>query len=460
MSNPELDRLAEARCQTRHWRRWGPYLSDRQWGTVREDYSADNNPWEHVTHDMARSYAYRWGEDGIAGISDNHQRLCFALTLWNGKDPILKERLFGLGNPEGNHGEAVKECYWHLEGTPTHSYLRFLYRYPQAPFPYDTLVKENARRSRHEPAFSLIDTGVFDENRFFDVHIEYAKAGAEDLRAKITIRNCGPDTTRLHVLPTLWFRNDWRWEGLSKPEIREAGPNRLRAEHRELGLRYLKYEGEPKILFTENESNWRELRGEPNEVPHVKDAFHRLLVHGEHDAVSPGSGSKCALWYELELAAGEERVLSFRLCDSPGDGEGSEEVFERRKAEAETFYESILSTQASPQVQNIQRKALAGLMWSKQWYHYIVDQWIDGDPGVPKPPRERLHGLDNKDWRHLYSEDILCMPDTWEYPWFAVWDSAFHAVTMALVDPQFRQAPTYAADAGVVYASQRPDASL
>lgn len=440
MSNPEQQRLVQALSKAKHWRRWGPYLAEREWGTVREDYSAEGEAWRYVTHDMAWSYAYRWGEDGIAGLCDNHQRLCFAVALWNGKDPILKERLFGLSNPEGNHGEDVKECYWHLDNTPTHSYMRYLYRYPQAEFPYHALVAENARRGPHEPEFELTDTGVFAESRYFDVEVEYAKADADDVLARIRITNRGPDEAELHAIPTLWFRNEWRWRaGRPRPSIVPADENTVIADHATLGWRYLQASGAPELLFTENDSNNARLFKARNTSLYVKDAFHRYLIRGESEAVARDGGTKCGFLYRFDVPSGQTVEIRFRLHDysghAPVDGPEFDSIFDARKREADAFYSETLPRSLSEENQTLARHAFAGLLWSKQWYHYVIEDWLKGDPAMPAPPKVRARGR-NADWTHLYNEDVLVMPDTWEYPWYAVWDSAFHAVTLALVDPE------------------------
>jgi hypothetical protein len=438
----EETRLVEARGRRVHWYRWGPYVSERQWGTVREDYSADGSAWEYLPHDHARSRAYRWGEDGIAGISDNHQRLCFAIAVWNGVDSILKERLFGLSGPQGNHGEDVKERYFHLDNTPSHAYMEYLYVYPQRAFPYDDLVKENARRGKADGEYELDDTHVFDGGRYFDVMVRYAKAGPEDILVRIAVRNRGPERATLHVLPTLWFRNTWTWHpGVPKPLLGEVEPGVVEATHPTLGRRYLHCKDPREVLFTENESNAERLWGAPNASPFVKDAFHTYLVDGREDAVNRQStGTKCAAHYVLDLAAGEERVVQLRLTDradiSQPFGDGFDETFAARLREADEFYARINPFETSAPRRALQRRAFAGLLWSKQYYRYIVKDWLDGDPGAPPPPEERKHGR-NHEWLHVHTDDILAMPDKWEYPWFASWDLAFHVVPLAMIDPEF-----------------------
>ncbi len=437
--NREKERILETAAKKVHWRRWGPYLADRQWGTVREDYSQDGDAWSFVSHAMAPAYAYRWGEDGLGGISDNHQRLCFGLALWNGQDPILKERLFGLTNPQGNHGEDVKEYYWHLDSTPTHSYMSFLYRYPQQEFPYALLIEENASRSRHEREFELLDTGVFAGNRFFDARIEYAKNTHEDILIQIRVTNRAPVAAPLWLIPQLWFRNDWSWKPRAPaPLVSKQGNRSLRMHHRTLGTRFLGFSGDPDVRFTENLSNLKKLYGADNPSPYCKDAFHRYLIDGEKAVVKSESGTKAGLFYSLQLPPREEIVIRLRLSDGEShlalNAGDFDQVFEDRRREADEFYADLAPAHASPQTKAIQRRAFAGLLWSKQWYHYVVEDWLQGDPAQPPPPPSRLKGR-NANWLHLYNDDVLCMPDAWEYPWYAVWDSAFHAIAEAAIDP-------------------------
>jgi len=443
--DPERKRLRQIQTDHGSWKLWGPYLSDRQWGTVREDYSPDGAAWDYFPHDHARSRAYRWGEDGLLGICDEEERLCFALTVWNGVDPILKERLFGLAGPEGNHGEDVKECYYFLDNIPTHSYMRALYKYPQRAFPYAQLVHENQRRGRQEPEYELRDTDVFDEHRYFDVFIEYAKASPDDICIHITVSNRGPDAANLDLLPTLWFRNDWAWDrGGVKPDIRsEAGVHddlrRIATNHARLGEYWLHMEGTPKLLFTENESNVQRLWGAPNTQPYVKDGFHRAIIDHQADAVCPdGHGTKAAAQYTLSVAPGGCESVHLRLSrtrmERPFDH--IDEVFTTRRMEADAFYAGLGDEHLSEDAKLIQRQAFAGLLWSKQFYHFNVNDWLEGDPAMPPPPPQRKHGRDSG-WRHFNSHDILAMPDTWEYPWFAAWDLAFHCIPLALIDPAF-----------------------
>ena len=451
MTTHEQNRLDEAREGKIDWKKWGPYLSERQWGTVREDYSENGDAWNFFTHDQARSRAYRWGEDGLAGISDDKQRLCFALALWNGKDPILKERLFGLTNSEGNHGEDVKEYYFYLDSTPTHSYLKYLYKYPQAAFPYADLVKTNARRSREEFEYELLDTGVFNDDRYFDVFVEYAKAGAEDLLVKITVANRGPDAAELHVLPTLWFRNDWSaWiapsnRAAQKPSLRQiaapAGASAVAAAHSLLGEFTLFCEGDVPLLFTENETNHERLFGQKNESAHVKDGINDYVVDGSQDAVDPGNqGTKVASHHKVTVGAGQATVIRLRLSKSDANqktpfGSEFEETFAARRREADEFYKSVTPSSASEDAANVMRQALAGMLWSKQFYFFDGDNWLDEHRSNPLHTGYRQ--ARNSEWFHMLNEDIISMPDKWEYPWYAAWDLAFHTLPISIVDPDF-----------------------
>ncbi len=445
----EEQRLLESHKRSRYWRRWGAYLSDREWGTVREDYSADGSAWEYLPHDHARSRAYRWAEDGIGGICDGHQKICFALALWNRRDPILKERFYGLSGNEGNHGEDVKECYFYLDATPTHSYLKMLYKYPQAEFPYTHLREENARRSKQDPEFELIDTGIFDQNRYFDVFIEYAKATPEDILIRITAWNRGPEKASLDLLPTLWCRNTWSWEPhLPRPKIwRQPDAKGFRViglQDEHYGKRWLIAQGAPETLFTDNETNFQRLFGVANTSPYVKDAFHEYLIHGSKEAVNPeGTGTKAAALYRLDIAPGDSAKLYLRLTDEdpttiPGGpfDKSFDDTFTARIADADEFYEKRIPGHRSEDAVRVQRQAYAGLLWSKQFYHYDVKTWLDGDPGQRPPPSARLHGRNHK-WTNLYNDDVLSVPDKWEFPWYASWDMAFHCVTMATIDPEF-----------------------
>jgi len=442
----EQARMEEDRLHRAHWNRWGPYLSERAWCTVREDYSPDGSVWEYFTHEQARSRTYRWNEDGLAGICDRHQRICFAIALWNGRDPFLKERLFGLTGPEGNHGEDVKECYFYLDNTPTHSYMKCLYKYPQAEFPYQRLREENGRRSRLDPEYELIDTGVFAENRYFDVFVEYAKAAPDDIPIRITVFNRGPETATLHVLPTIWFRNTWRWGGgevekVEKPELRKGeAPGLIELDEPYYGRRRLYCNGEPELLFTDNETNCAELWGTLNPWPFAKDGIGEHVVRGNGNSVNPeGRGTKAAAHHMLTLDSGKSAVLELRLTDAvltEPFGAGFNETFVKRMDEANDFYATVTPRELSIDGRAVMRQAFAGLLWSKQFYHYVVRDWLNGDPGFPPPAPERKQGR-NHEWPHLYNSDIVSMPDKWEYPWYAAWDLAFHCVPLALVDSQF-----------------------
>jgi hypothetical protein len=452
MTKEEI-RLKESHDRTAHWKRWGPYVSERAWGTVREDYSATGEAWDYFPHEHARSRAYRWNEDGLAGICDRHQRLCFALALWNGRDPILKERLFGLNGSEGNHGEDVKEYYFYLDSTPTHSYMKYLYKYPQAEYPYAKLVAENRRRSKSDPEFELMDTGVFNEDRYFDVFVEYAKADWNDLCIRITVTNRGPEAAEIHLLPSLWFRNTWSWAGKVKPTLaldqnaKDKNAGAILAQEQEQGLGgeycfYFQNGGTP--LFTENETNVAKLFGAKNSSPYVKDAFHRYVINGETAAVNPAlQGTKAAILYKLMVPAGGEVSISLRLRENTSDlalasalGQDFEIAFAARKAEADEFYTSIIPSTTDDDTRNVMRQAFAGLLWTKQYYHYVVHDWLAGDPAQPAPPESRKSGR-NHAWGHIYNADIISMPDKWEYPWYAAWDLAFHCVALAMVDLDF-----------------------
>ena len=450
MATREEQRLLESRDRNAHWKRWGPYLSERAWGTVREDYSPDGSAWDYFPHEQARSRAYRWNEDGIAGICDRHQRICFAIALWNGKDPILKERLFGLTGGEGNHAEDVKECYFYLDSTPTHSYMKYLYKYPQAAFPYADLVAENRRRDRRQPEYELLDTGVFEQNRYFDVFVEYAKADAEDILVRIRVCNRGPEAAALHVLPTLWFRNTWSWNEtvqrpcLARTKSATSGFATIELKEPYYGARWFFCEGEPELLFTENETNSEFLFGSPNASPYTKDGINDYIVHGKQAAVNPNStGTKAAAHYALTLGPGETKEIHLRLSnkeakkpEEPIFGKSFDNLVLRRHQEADEFYHSIIPENLSVDARNVMRQSFAGLLWSKQYYHYVVSQWLQGDPTQPTPPSERKYRR-NREWSHLYNADILSMPDKWEYPWYAAWDLAFHCIPLALVDSEF-----------------------
>jgi hypothetical protein len=441
--NAETKRLEESDLRIKHWKRWGPYVSERAWGTVREDYSAYGSAWDYFTHDHARSRAYRWNEDGIAGVCDRHQKICFAVAFWNGRDPIIKERLFGLTGNEGNHGEDVKEMYYYLDSTPTHSYMKFLYKYPQREFPYRWLLDENKRRGKSDPEFDLIDTGIFDDDRYFDCFVEYAKAEVEDIYVKITIANRGPEAAKINVLPTVWFRNTWTWCGTDRDvNLRAIGDGAVELQSAEYGTRYLYVDGEHELLFTENETNNRRLYGADNASDYVKDGINDYVVGGEVSAVNPGGfGTKAAANFDLVIAGGESVTLRLRFTDvSPVKAKKPfkdiDKVFAARIKEADEFYDEIIPADLSDDARSVQRQAFAGMLWSKQFYHYVVRDWLLGDPAMPKPPASRHEGR-NSHWTHLFNSDVISMPDKWEYPWYAAWDLAFHCIPLALVDPEF-----------------------
>ncbi len=438
----EKQRVAEDQTGRQTWRRWGPYLSERQWGTVREDYSPGGTAWEYFPHDHARSRAYRWGEDGIAGFSDDWQHLCLSLALWNGKDPILKERLFGLTNAEGNHGEDVKELYYYLDATPTHSYLKFLYKYPQGEFPYARLVDENGRRGADQPEFELLDTGLFDADRYFDVFVEYAKAGPDDILILITVHNRGPETAKLTLLPQLCFRNTWSWTANGHKHKLTAGNGGVNIEHGQLGNFRLDCDGNPLLLFSENETNARRLDNQPDAKGFFKDAFHEYIIAGNKSAVNPAqTGTKAGVLYELTVPAGGSATVRLRLAQSGLPPAGNpwanfDDILAQRLGEADGFYAGLQQAIKDPDARLVQRQAFAGMIWSKQFFHYDVPLWLQGDPTQPPSPPERKHGR-NSDWQHLNNADVISMPDKWEYPWFAAWDWAFHCVALVEIDAEF-----------------------
>ena len=436
----EQRRLNEAREKSIPWKKWGPYLSERQWGTVREDYSNDGNAWDYFSHDQARSRAYHWGEDGLAGISDDKQQLCFALALWNGRDPILKERLFGLTNSEGNHGEDVKEYYFYLDSTPTHSYMKYLYKYPQREYPYSELIQMNKRRSREEMEYELLDTGIFDDDRYFDVFVEYAKADPEDLLVKISVFNRGAEAAQIHVLPTLWFRNVWSW-GDDDPKgiLRQIDGQSISAAHPHLGEVTLQCEGATELLFTENESNANRLWGRPNPSPYVKDAFHEYVIAGKKDAVNPAkAGSKSAAHYILDVPARGSTIVRLRLSPNPkADAFAKfEETLAARLADANEFYERITPKTLSEDERRVHRQALAGMLWSKQYYYFDLDKWLDEHGAHPLTGTGEGTAR-NSEWYHMFNSDVISMPDKWEYPWYAAWDLAFHTIALSMVDFDF-----------------------
>jgi hypothetical protein len=451
--NAEQVRLDEDREKKASWKKWGPYLSERQWGTVREDYSENGNAWDYFSHDQARSRAYRWGEDGLAGISDDQQHLCFAVALWNGRDPILKERLFGLTNSEANHGEDVKEYYFYIDSTPTHSYMKYLYKYPQAAYPYDRLIMTNAARSRQEFEYELLDTGVFDDNRYFDVFVEYAKASPEDILIQITVHNRGPEAAAIQLLPTLWFRNIWSWsEDALRPELRrETHGDRevIVASHPDLGWRFFHAQDADELLFTENETNNERLFGSPNRTPYTKDAFHNYVVHGRREAVNPtNQGTKACALYRLTVPAGGSKTVRLRLTDVPPEdaaearrkprpaGIAFDTLMDERRREADDFYATVVPATLNPDQANVMRQALAGMMWTKQFYYYDVDKWLVERGSDPFKGHRRFAPR-NEHWHHMYNADVISMPDKWEYPWYAAWDLAFHVLALTLVDEDF-----------------------
>jgi hypothetical protein len=452
--NAEQQRLEEDPTPESSWKKWGPYLSERQWGTVREDYSEGGEAWSYFTHDQARSRAYRWGEDGLAGISDDKQRLCFALALWNGRDPILKERLFGLTNRESNHGEDVKEYYFYLDSTPTHSYMKYLYKYPQAEFPYADLVETSCRRGRDELEYELLDTGVFEGNRYFDCFVEYAKQSPEDILIQITIHNRGPEAAEVHLLPTLWFRNEWSWQATgNRPLLQQQealpGATVVKSVDTKLGERYWYCAGDVPLLFTENETNTQRIFGVANRTPYVKDGIHNFVVQGDHGAVNPEQfGTKAAAYYRLSVCAGQRQQIHLRLTNlgptafaHPGAtngpfGESFQAAFASRRQEADEYYQSVIPPSLNADEALVMRQALAGMLWSKQFYHYDVDKWLDERGSDPFKPTRKVAPR-NEHWHHMYNGDVISMPDKWEYPWYAAWDLAFHVISISLVDPEF-----------------------
>jgi hypothetical protein len=444
--DPESARLEEARTVKTPWRKWGPYLSERQWGTVREDYSQDGNAWDYFTHDQARSRAYHWGEDGLAGVSDDKQLLCFSLGLWNGKDPILKERAFGLTNSEANHGEDVKEYYFYLDSTPTHSYMKYLYKYPHAEFPYGDLIETNKGRNRGDMEYELLDTGIFDDDRYFDVFVEYAKQSPEDLLIQITVSNRGPESATLHVLPTLWFRNIWTWwPGPPKPSLKQVsgqkGAQAVAASHADLGERYLYCEGDVPLLFTENETNNERLFGTPNASRYVKDGINNYVVQGQQDAVNPqNTGTKSAAHYQLNVSAGKTATIRLRLSDLVPAAiaepfRSFAEIMQTRRSEADAFYKSITPTRVSEDEALVMRQALAGMLWSKQYFYFDLDLWLTEHGDDPMQTGRR--SMRNSEWFHMMNQHIISMPDKWEYPWYAAWDLAFHTIALSTVDTDF-----------------------
>jgi hypothetical protein len=440
--NAEQRRLKKNAGKKVPLEKWGPYLSERQWGTVREDYSKNGDAWPYFPHDHARSRVYRWGEDGLGGISDINQRLCFALALWNGKDAVLKERLFGLANREGNHGEDVKELYYYLDNIPTHYYMKYLYKYPQETYPYTDLLQENKNRGKHDPEYEILDTGIFNDDKYFDVFIEYAKNSSTDIFIKIEIVNRGNENAPITVLPTLWFYNNWQYSGEKyKPGISLLNNQSVIAKHRKLGDYYLYFQEANDILFTENETNFQRLYNRPNKSEFVKDAFHEATINGVdlQKLKDKKQGTKCSPIYRMQIEAHQSQSIFLRLCNKAQDNafsENFEEIFTIRKKEADDFYESIYPSSLTEDQKNIQRQAFAGLLWNKQYYHYDVDRWLHTSDGITPVSDERKHGRNHK-WKYLKNQDVLSMPDNWEYPWYAAWDTAFHCITLAVIDPLF-----------------------
>jgi len=442
----ERSRLKDTQDGKTPWRLWGPYLSERAWGTVREDYSANGDAWQYFPHDHARSRAYRWNEDGLLGISDESQHLCLALSLWNGRDAFLKERAFGLSGHEGNHGEDVKEYYFYLDNVPSHGYMKALYKYPQEAFPYEQLVEENGRRGKDDPEFELLDTGIFNDDEYFDVSVEYAKGSPTDILIRITVENRGPGNAPIDVLPTLWFRNTWSWGTQGYRPLLAAlethdGSYQILAEHETLGRYHLTCEGSPDLLFTENDTNIARLYGAANHSPYTKDAFHEYIVDGNAEAVNPAQeGTKSAAHYRCVVPSGGKQIIRLRLSTDVNGaksfGPEFDALFDREIAAADAFYLPLAPEEVSDDERRVQRQAFAGLLWSKQFYHYDIRRWLAGDPGQPEPPADRWHGR-NKNWTHLSNHDVISMPDTWEYPWYASWDLAFHTIPLAMIDPEF-----------------------
>jgi hypothetical protein len=426
------------RLKATGWKKWGPYVSDRQWGTVREDYSADGNAWNYITHDIARSKAFRWGEEGIAGISDNEQQLCFAVALWNKKDTIIKERYFGLSNAEGNHGEDVKEVYYYLDNTPTHSYMKMLYKYPQQQFPYDHLVAENKKRDRTQPEYELMDTGIFNNDEYFDVFVEYAKQTTDDILIKITVHNRGKEAASLNVLPTIWFRNTWNWGYDSfKPQLSADANNAIRIEHKDLEQKHLIAEGTPAVLFCDNETNTKRFNNVDDGTSYYKDGINDHILSGANTVNPANTGTKATFNYDITIPAGESATIRLRLSDQAGNAFNDfDAVFASRQQEADEFYQNLSPANGDDAKAQIQRQAFAGMLWNKQFYYYNIHQWLSGDPAEPSPSLERLHKRNSK-WQHFNSQDIISMPDKWEYPWFAAWDLAFHCIPLAAIDMPF-----------------------
>jgi len=437
----EEKRLQDDHQKRAAWHHWGPYMAARQWGNVREDYSADGEAWRYFTFNDARMRAYRWGEDGIAGLCDHHQFLCFAPVFWNGADPFLKERLYGLSGKEGNHGEDVKEYYFYLDNTPTHSYMKFLYKYPQEAFPYQKLLDENMRRTRQDPEYELLDTGIFDGDRYFDITVEYAKNTPEDILVRISVTNRGGQEASIHLLPTLWFRNTWSWNNSARPVLSVMSPDLIQASHSELGEYFFYCQGEGELLFTDNDTDSQKIFGVPNASAYVKDGINEYVVSGHKEAINPKqTGTKMSAYRILKIKAGQTQSIHLRLANvkdlKEPFGKNFDDIFDLRLKEADEFYHKVCPFKLPDPMRYIQRQAFSSLLWNKQFYHYVVEEWLNGDPAQPPPPENRKSGR-NSTWRHLYSEGVISMPDKWEYPWFASWDLAFHTIALSIIDPEF-----------------------
>ena len=461
--NAERQRLLDDQQEKTDWRLWGPYLSERQWGTVREDYSENGDAWNYFTHEQARSRTYRWGEDGLGGISDNNQWLCFAIAVWNGQDRILKERLFGLTGPQGNHGEDCKEIYYYLDATPTHSYLKFLYKYPLAEYPYDELIRRNPD-SRHEPEFEIFDTDAFKNNHYVDMQVEYAKVSFDDVLIRLSVRNLSSETAQIRLLPQWWFRNIWSWKPgeFQEPSIRMDGEHCALANHQQLGEYRLYADTKNPFLFTNNESNVGRIRRMQVEPGYFKDAFHDYVIEGKKEAVNPEQvGTKCAVDYDLKIAPGQQQIVQLRLSRSQHENPFAEfsTVFDQRINEANEFYDTIQNQIDDADAKSIQRQAFAGLIWTKQFYCYDVARWQQGDPTRPDPPRHRID-IRNRDWDHLKNADVISMPDKWEYPWYAAWDLVFHCIPLAIDRRRICQTAIVVDAERMVHASQRSDSGI
>ena len=438
--NKEKERLLSIKSNGNLWHKWGPYLTGRQWGTVREDYSPNGNAWDYISHDDARSKAYRWGEEGIAGISDDRQLICFSIAFWNKKDPIIKERYFGLTGDQGNHGEDVKEYYYYLDNTPTHSYMKMLYKYPQEEFPYLILLEENKRRTKTDTEFELIDTGIFNEDKYFDVFIEYAKNSEEDILINVTLHNRGKEEAAINLLPQIWFRNTWIWgKDNGKPKMFQAENNSIKLVHEKMGEYFLFYDGNPEILFCDNETNYKRLYNVDNANAYLKDGINDYITQNNKTSINQSkTGTKAACNYDLEINGASFKIVKLRFAKNPIEDPFKDynSIIDEKKNEADEFYADIQTEITNEDAKNVQRQAFAGMLWNKQFYYYDVEEWINGDKGQPEPPKERKGGR-NKDWLHLNNADIISIPDKWEYPWYATWDLAFHCIPFAMIDPEF-----------------------